>query len=610
MQDTVEPFDPSGRAFNRCTVDLKTGTLTYSQEPCRNLEDVLGGFGRSFQILAEHDVTDAYADNNPLIMNTGLLTGTNIMTGLRTYFSSYSPLKASKAGLPAAMWSAGSGKFGSKLRWTGIDEVIFLGKSDKPVFLYLKQGEEGEAPSMSLIPADDLLGKTCHKKILELQKRYDDAHFAVIGPAGENFENCYYGAVGLSTENFLKSGDDKCRWAGRGGMGSVLGSKNILGVIAQSKDVKVKAPVEIREMNKHISSGPGSRKYREEKKGGMGGTWANYVPLEEFHMVPQNNFRPKGDGAPVKMFRANVEEKLAVKAENCFRCAIACHKNIYEKDAEGNRGKFLAKFDYEPLNLLSTNLGIHDGAQAAELVGQCDKMGMDSISLGVSIAYILDYNERHPESPLCNGAQFGEFDKIRELVIGTGRGEFPEVGHGCMRTSEKTGETSYANHVKGLELPAYLPDSNPGYPWAITGGHMSMQTYMLYALEQDKSVEYWAEAITQRGLFMVRDDLTGICKFANLEYDKLSEALAIEAGLEVNEAQLRQAVRRAFIRGMWLERKQGYQREDYTLPSQVFDKPNEVIKLDHFITHEFFDELSDKVWAVFDQEINDFAQSA
>ena len=60
-------------------------------------------------------------------------------------------------------------------------------------------------------------------------------------------------------------------------------------------------------------------------------------------------------------------------------------------------------------------------------------------------------------------------------------------------------------HVKGLELPAYLLVTNPGYPWAIAGGHMSMATYMLLALEGDTSVDYWTKAITERGLYFVRD---------------------------------------------------------------------------------------------------------
>ena len=73
--------------YTRCTIDLAAETIRISTRcRARNLEDVLGGFGRSFQTLMMRDVTDALAPDNPLIINTGLLTGTNIMTGLRTYF--------------------------------------------------------------------------------------------------------------------------------------------------------------------------------------------------------------------------------------------------------------------------------------------------------------------------------------------------------------------------------------------------------------------------------------------------------------------------------------------------------------------------------------------
>jgi aldehyde:ferredoxin oxidoreductase len=64
-------------------------------------------------------ITHAFTPENPLIVNTGVLTASNVTTGLRTYFSAYSPLKVSNKGLPAAMWSAGSCKFGPKLKWTG-----------------------------------------------------------------------------------------------------------------------------------------------------------------------------------------------------------------------------------------------------------------------------------------------------------------------------------------------------------------------------------------------------------------------------------------------------------------------------------------------------------
>ena len=99
--------DPGAVVYARAIIDLSSRDVRIEDVPCRNLEDVLGGFGRSFQILAERTITHAFTPENPLIINVGALTASNITTGLRTYFSAYSPLKVSNEGLPAAMWSAG-----------------------------------------------------------------------------------------------------------------------------------------------------------------------------------------------------------------------------------------------------------------------------------------------------------------------------------------------------------------------------------------------------------------------------------------------------------------------------------------------------------------------
>lgn len=61
--------------------------------------------------------------------------------------------------------------------------------------------------------------------------------------------------------------------------------------------------------------------------------------------------------------------------------------------------------------------------------------------------------------------------------------------------SESQQEPGYAMHVKGLELPAYLPDTNPGYPWAIAGGHMSMTTFLSLVMDKDTSIDYWVTNI-------------------------------------------------------------------------------------------------------------------
>ena len=254
---------------------------------------------------------------------------------------------------------------------------------------------------------------------------------------------------------------------------------------------------------------------------------------------------------------------------------------------------------------MSTNLGIFDPRQAAALVHRVDSLGMDSISCGTTIAYVCDYNGRHPDAPIANGARFGEFEKILELVEATGSGQLPEVGRGVKRLAESLNEPGYAMQVKGLELPAYLPDTNPGYPWAIAGGHMSMYTFLLLARENDTSVDYWVKAITERGYAPLRDDLTGACKFAGMTQEMAVLAIREATGLEVSAQELQASVRRAFLRGLALERKQGYGDADYTLPGQVFDHPNERLKTPSFITREFFAELKRRVWEVLNPEIED-----
>ncbi len=603
---TTDPAtNPAAVLYKCCTVDLASGTQSMIDLPCRNLEDVLGGFGRSFQDLAGRQITNAYSDKNPLIVNTGLLTGSTAMTGMRTYFSGYSPIKGSKKGLPAAMWSTGSGKFGAKFKWTGLDELVFENRSTEPIYVVIRETEQG--PQVELKPATHLLGLSTHDKIMTLQKNYHDAHFAAIGQAGENWEQNYMGAVALSTENQLKSGEDKCRFAGRGGMGSLMGYKNILALVAQSSDKLGKISTEVKAANLNVLKGGGSARIQPLSRGGGGGTWAAYDVLQEFHAVPYNNFRPAGNDIPEKLFRQNVEPDYHIQSQACFRCGITCHNNISEKKADGSKGEFLAKFDYEPLNLLSTNLGIHDAGQAARLIQLGDNYGMDSISLGVTISYALSYNERHPEKPILNGATFGDYEKIRELVIQAGEGKLPDIGKGSMRLSESLAETSYAYHVKGLEIAAYLPETNPGYAWAIAGGHMSMGTYGLLTREGKSDLDSWVQGITEDKLHIVGFDMIGLCKFFDIAKgigtQMVVDCLKSEFNFEITTEAIRAAVRRAFLRGLALELRQGYTKAEYCVPAETFEHPNPHIKLPNITSRDFLDQLEKRVWEIFEPEL-------
>lgn len=609
---TSDSKRPTEYQLRRLHIDLTDGAVREEIAPCRDLEDFLGGIARAFKLLAHYQVQDAYAPSSPLIMNLGVFSGTEIMTGLRIFFSGYSPLKVNTAGRPLAMWSTASGKFGTKLLATGVDEVIFVGRSPRSAYLLL-QYDEDKGLCYSLEDASELLGHTTHDRIMRLADRYPDAHVAAIGPAGEHWQENFYGAIACSTVNELRSRDCKPRFAGRGGMGSIMGSKNLLAIVAQAPDIhrETKSFPALIDANKEISRGPGSRNYRDPQKGnGNGGTWRNVAGLHPIGALPEMNFWPQGNDRPVALYRASMEKDYLVKDEACFKCGIACHKNIYEaREENGKRkpGKFHAKFDYEPLDLLTANLGIYDPQQALEIVDLADHLGFDAISLGVTLGYIMDYNQRHPDQPIVSGLSFGDFHGACEAIKQAAAGQLPQVGRGSKRLSERLGEPAYAMQCKGLELPAYLPETNPGYPFAIAGGHMSMRTFLLLVFDGKTDMEYWVDAITKpgRGAYYTRDDLLGLCKFAGTPEKVILPVFKEMYGVDLTHEDLIHATQRTYLRGLLLERSQGATLEDYALPERVYQQ-NPNVQLPHFITPAFWQTLRQRVLREFDAQIEGY----
>lgn len=595
--------------YKSATVDLDSGSITIVDKTCADLEDFLGGIGRLFKILAHYDVSDPYAPSSPLVMELGCFSGTNLMTGLRTFFGGYSPLKSTLAGAPSAMYSAGSGKFGTKVACAGIDEIIFTGRSEKPVTLVIKSDTLGGPASLELVDASPLMGMDSHEKTMALADEYDDAHFAVIGPPGENYETNRMASIVLSTENQLKSRECKPRFCGRGGFGGVMGSKNLIAIVAQAPDDKSAVTNVVKEANKVISRGAGSKNYRDAHKAdGGGGTWRNIAGLHPMGCLPERNFWAPGNDDAVQLYRGSFEEPYVIKDESCFKCGIACHKNIYDRPegetAEGRKakkGKFRVKFDYEPLDLITANCGVYDAEESLDLVELGDRMGYDAISLGATISYAMEWNERNPDKPVLDDIRFGDAKKMEALIRKAAAGECEELAQGTMRLAQQCGDLSFAMQGKGLEYPAYLPETNPGYPWALAGGHMSMRTFLLLILDgQQTDIDYWENAI-QNGIYYTRDDLIGTCKFAGAPNENVVDSLNDMFGVSLTEDNVNQAIRRSYLRGRLLEKKVGYTDEEYDVPARVYERANDNVKMPSFITREFMDELKKRTEANWDR---------
>ena len=606
MVIAIEPTDlrpPTDFAVSHYQIDLTTGEVRWERVHCEDLEDALGGIARATKVLGPIRVADPNSPDAPIVMNLGLLTGTRVMTGLRTFFHGYSPLKTSIDGLPGLMWSAGSGHFGPKLRGLGIDEVVFTGKAPRPTLLHIVPSDDPDGPGgparFEFLEASDLVGRTVNDRIQDLHSRYPDAHFAVIGPAGEHHDSVRYAAIALSTDNQLSSGEVKPRFCGRGGFGGVLGSKNLFAIAADGPNPKISGRG-LRDINKEINLGEGSARYRDLPED-RGGTWRTMKMMQEAASLPEFNFSPTGTDVSVPLLRPSVEDgPFIVKAEGCYLCGIKCHKNVYDKTAEGEAGRFRAKVDFEPITLLSSNLGIFDPDDGLDLIEMSDELGMDSISLGVTLGYTMEYNRRHPEAPIAGGLSYGDVEATRRTVEAVAAGESEEIGQGVMRLADAAGEPGYAMHSKGVEYPAYQPQTNPGYPWALAGGHMSMRTFFLMVIERETGLDYWIDAITNRGLLYLMDDITGLCKFANATADLEAEALRIAAGIEIDATALLDVTRRTFLRGYSAERAQGFAEADYSLPAEAHE-PAPNMTLPYFNTPEFFSELRDRVLEVFDE---------
>ncbi len=576
---------------NRYHVDLTTRTVRFESVPCEDLEDALGGIARATKLLGDLEVTDPYAPDAPLVMNLGLLSGTRAMTGLRTFFHGYSPLKTSLAGAPGLMWSAGSGHFGTKLRGLGIEEVIFTGRCEQATLIHLTPATDPAGPGgpaeFTFLAADDLIGRRVNDKIQELHNRYPEAHFAVIGPAGENYESVRYASIALSTDNQLKSGDAKPRFCGRGGYGGVMGSKNLLAIAADGPNPKASSRG-LKDINREINLGDGSKGYRDV------GTWRMVGMLHPAGGLPEFNFAPPGNDDGQLLTRPAFEAgPYVVKAEACYLCGIKCHKNVYDR-SDGEAGTFRAKVDYEPLALLTSNLGIYDADAALTLIDLSDELGMDSISLGGTIGYAMEWNLRHPDAPLADGLSYGDVAATRAAIEAVGTGRLPEIGQGSLRLSIQRGATAFAMQSKGVEYPAYLPHTNPSYPWALAGGHMSMRTYLLAIVERETDLEYWIDATVNRGPKFILDDITGLCKFSMIGPDLEADAIRLIVGLDVEADDLLAAVDRTFLRGYASERKHGFAADDYSMPADAH-RPIEHSTVPQFNTEEFFDQLRSRV---------------
>lgn len=424
--------------------DQSWSVYEISKEDRKNF---LGGKGLALKIYYDHlkdrlaDI-DALGEENLLIFAMGTILSTGAPCSARFEVYAKSPLTGLLLG------SSCGGPFGEACKTAGWDGVIMIGRSERPVVINFNQD------SVQFVDATDLWGMDTDELNEALSLTAREAS-AVIGPAGEK---------GVLMAN-IKSGH---RFAGRGGLGAVMGSKNVKAVVARGFSHKMipNNPVgftkAVKKLKKYIQRSEYLQQYR------LYGTNTGVRLGIKSGFSPVHNFRDRYHPEVEKTSGEAMAERYTTRSSSCRHCSINCGHKGHFKD-----GKLHQIPEYETNGMFGSNIDNYDTDLIIEWNDLMNRLGMDTISVGGTIAWAMEAAEKGLRK---SELKFGKTDNIGQIIsdIAYRRGEGAELAMGSRWMSEKYGGEDFAIQVKGLEMAAYDPRSawgqGLGYAVANRGG--------------------------------------------------------------------------------------------------------------------------------------------
>ena len=425
-------------------INLSTGEIKVEKLEEDFAKKWLGtrGFGIHYLLKEMDPKADALSEENKIIYTTGPLTGTSAPTGGRYMVITKSPLTGF-----IAMANSG-GFFGAELKMAGWDALIVEGKSEKPVYIRIEDDD------IEIKDASHVWGKRVGEAEKILMEEFGDKHvqIASIGPAGENL---------VKIAAVMNNGH---RAAGRGGVGAVMGSKNLKAIVVRGhKRVEVKDRSEfisvvkekINKLKNDPVAGSGLPKY---------GTAVLVNIINQNGLYPTRNFRTGVFEYAEEQSGEAMAAKYLKRNKPCFACPIGCGR-VNEMDTVGEtEGP-----EYESLWALGAHLGINDLGSIIEANHLCDDFGLDTISTGGTLATAMELYDRGllKDEDLGDGPPFrwGNTEVIHYYIplLAKREGFGAILAEGGYRLAEKYGCVECFMGVKKQELPAYDPRGAEGH---------------------------------------------------------------------------------------------------------------------------------------------------
>ncbi len=546
-------FGNTGRILR---IDLSSGICRVIEPKLEEYVRFIGGRGLSIKLLYEmaEPGVDPLSPGNPLIFMAGPLTGSSIPYTSRIAVVTKSP----QTGFYNR--SMAGGRFPAWLKQAGYDGVVLSGASDSWIYIFIS-GEGCEIKD-----AGRLRGLSTSETIKALKETHGNrVSVACIGQAGENLVN--YANIRFDMHNF----------AGRAGAGCVMGSKKVKAIVVEKgegrykpRDVEMVKDIAL-ELNRRIREA-GMESFRRY------GTAQTLLLTNELGVLPTRNFQ-----TGVYEHAENLSHLALYKyysfSIGCYACPVGCKKAyMFENTVYGP--------EYESLAMLGPNLGMKDVSQVAILNNLCNEYGMDTISTGGTLAFVMEYCQKNPEKAPVK-LLFGDFESakkaIEDIAYRRNFGNMMAQGAAYLSTILPKSE-GYAAHVKGLEMPAYDPRGLQGFglAYAISPRGACHNTYSMYRAEVSPgretdrfSTEGKTKVIRRWAINYAIYEMLVFCSFGRGLVDRefLTSALRHATDIDYTVDNVVEAALRVITLERLYNIREGLKPWMDTLPSRFLEEP-------------------------------------
>ena len=448
-------------------VDLSQDKIEIEEPDVAFFRTYLGGraVGLYYLLKETPPCVDAFDPDNLLIFSPSVLTGTPFPGNARFSVVTKSPLTGGMGEGEAG------GPWGPELKWAGWDAIIIRGRANSPVYISIRDHE------VQVCSAEHLWGlDTVEAHDTLISELGDSKSRAVtIGPGGENLVR--YALIAAGHHDV----------AGRTGVGAVMGSKNLKAIVVRGTGrVAVADRQRLLEASQWFA-----KNYKDDptnwflwKYGTMGGPEL----YGEMGALPTNNFQFGVMEDMGKISAEHIQEAgYYLGKTSCWSCPVACRKKTEVKEGPFRSQGRVHGPEYETLGSIASNCGVSNPEAAIRAAELCDRLGIDSISAGVAIAWAMECADRNVMPREIEGArlEFGDGETVCRLIemVAYRKGLGDLLAEGVKRAADHVGQGSenWAVHGKGQEVAAQDPRGYKigaalGYAVGPTGGdHIQME---------------------------------------------------------------------------------------------------------------------------------------